>query len=181
MAIKKEREKKREEERTTNRTIEANISTTERRTTTLVSPLLLFTSTYFLVSFSLFWWNLWRRNGHHWYSREDARHLQRPRYWKEKKLAWFLRYYVETLLKDTEDLKKQIRSLEEERTQLKTKLYYMNLEIHKKDRQMEDIVKSSKITNVGMKPAGDALVRTSFRFLDSPLPSYYTKQAGGQP
>jgi hypothetical protein len=48
-------------------------------------------------------------------------------------------------LKDSVDYKRQIRLLEEEKTQLKTKLYYMNLEIQKKDKQMEEIIKASKV------------------------------------
>ena len=43
------------------------------------------------------------------------------------------------------DYKRTIRVLEEEKTQLKTKLYYMNLEIQRKDKQMEDVIKASKV------------------------------------
>ena len=64
-------------------------------------------------------------------------------------LLFYILFSAETLLKDSVDYKRQIRILDEEKLQLKTKLYYMNLEIQKKDKQMEEIIKASKVREGG--------------------------------
>lgn len=43
------------------------------------------------------------------------------------------------------DHKREIRFLEDEKTQLKTRVHYLNLEIQRKDKQMEEIIKASRV------------------------------------